>query len=292
MSPQERAFRSRLAKLVHEEPLLHGTLNPRSVTCGNPGCRCARGERVALKPLRLCSGGAPDAVKLFLREMRLSARLRHPNIVSVLALGDAGGDLWIATELVPGENAAALRRRGLGLRDAVDIVCQVLDALGYAHGLNLVHRDVKPPNILVTGQPGAYRAKLADFGLAKSLDEAGLSGITRRGETRGTVPFMPPEQVIDCRLAKPAGDLYQAGATLYWLLTGQYVYDFEKRGPRGEPRDPFLVILEDPIVPVRDRDATIPEAMARAIETALRREPEKRFETAAAMASALRRSLA
>ena len=253
--------------------------------------RQSTGVVVALKtfPPHLAADGR--ATRLFLREMQLSAQLDHPNIVRLVEMGDAGGDLWIAAEYVDGIDAAKLARQLGGtvpLRDAIDILCQTLDALEYAHNRNLVHRDVKPSNILVTGSPGAYTARLADFGLMKNMDEAGMTGITREGEVRGTVPYMPPEQVLDCRFVKPAGDIYQAGASLYWLLTGRFVYDFEARDRRGEVRDPFLVILEDPIVPIRQVDPSIPQAIAEAIETALQREPQDRFETPAEMAAALR----
>jgi len=216
---------------------------------------------------------------------------QHPNIVPVIEIGEAGRDLWIATELVAGMNAAELAEKHGGRlrpRDAVDIICQALDALHYVHSHNHVHRDVKPTNILVTGKRGAYYARLSDFGLMKNMDEAGLSGITRQGEVRGTVPFMPPEQVLDCRMVKPAGDIYSAGATLYWLLTGQYIYDFDAKDKRGERMDPFLVILESDVISLRRRDPSVPESLARAVAVALQREPEDRYETADQMAKALR----
>ena len=253
--------------------------------------RLSTDKVVALKLIAPAVERNPMAAKLFLREMQLGARLDHPNIVPIIEIGESGGNLWVATEFVEGVDAAELAR-GLGgrlpLGDAVDIVCQVLDALEYAHGMNLVHRDVKPSNIMVSGEPGAYRARLADFGLMKNVDEAGLSGITRTGEVRGTVPFMPPEQVVDCRFVKPLGDIYQAGATLYWLLSGQHPHDFDARDARGEVKDPFLVVLEDPVIPLRGCDPSLPEDVAAVVEKALSREPEDRFASAVQMAHALR----
>ena len=98
---------------------------------------------------------------------------------------------------------------------------------------------------------------------------------------------MPPEQVIDCRFVKPTGDIYQAGATLYWLLTGQYAHDFGRRDAQGALRDPFVVILEDAVVPVQERVREIPDGIAQVAMKALAREPEKRFPDAAVMAAAL-----
>lgn len=249
---------------------------------------------VVLKILSRDLTANPQAVSTFLRQMSLAAGLRHDNIVPIVELGQAGQDLWLASEYVEGCDAAELARRLGGTvpwADAVEIICRILDALHYAHGQNLVHRDVKPSNILVSGQPGSYSARLADFGLMRNMDEAGVSGITRKGEVRGTVPFMPREQVLDCRFVKPAGDVYAAGATLYWLLTGELTRDFEALDLRGEVKDAYLVILDDPVVPIRERDPAVPESIARVLDTALADEPEDRYDTAAEMARALRRAI-
>jgi eukaryotic-like serine/threonine-protein kinase len=251
---------------------------------------------VVLKVLAPELAGESLAVNLFLRQMQITARLNHPRIVPVVEMGQAGPDLWIAYEFIDGLDARALaENRGgtLPIEDAVAVTLQVLEALDYAHGRNLVHRDVKPSNILVTGKPGVYEALLGDFGLARNTDEAGVSNFTKKDEIRGTIPFMPPEQVLDCRFVKPAGDLYAAAASLYWMLTGAFVHDFKAVDRRGEVKDPYLIILEDPIVPLRDetRNPAIPEAVARVIETALAREPEDRPESASELALALRKAL-
>jgi serine/threonine-protein kinase len=209
-------------------------------------------------------------------------------------MGQAGSYLWVASEFVDGLDARALAGQAgktVPLEDAIVITLHVLEALDYAHGRNLVHRDVKPSNILVCGKPGAYESLLSDFGLAKNTDEAGVSNFTRKTEVRGTIPFMPPEQVLDCRFVKPPGDLYAVAASLYWMLTGEFVRDFEARDVRGELKDPYLIILEGPIVPLRQRDPSIPLPVARVIEKALAREPEDRFETATEMSRALRKAL-
>lgn len=256
--------------------------------------RTSDGLMVALKTIPREVASLPGATQLFLRQMRLCAKLDHANIARVVEMGEAGGMLWIATECVDGPDARKLAQsRGgkLPAGDAVAIILQTLDALGYAHERNMVHRDVKPGNILVGGGPGAYVAKLGDFGLIRHVDEAGLSGITREGEARGSVPFMPPEQAMDSRFVKPEGDLYAAGASLYWLLTGEYVYDFNAKGRHGRRKDPFLVVLEDKVVPIRRRDPSVPEPLAKAIRRALKRDPEARYETAAQMRRALERAL-
>jgi eukaryotic-like serine/threonine-protein kinase len=255
--------------------------------------RASTGKLVVLKILAPRLADPSLAVTLFLRQMQVTARLKHPRIVPVVEMGQAGPDLWVATEFVEGLDARALAGQAgktLPIGDAVVITLQVLEALDYAHGRNVVHRDVKPSNILVCGKSGAYESLLSDFGLAKNTDEAGVSNFTRKNEVRGTIPFMPPEQVLDCRFVKPPGDLYAAAASLYWMLTGRFIRDFEARDVRGELKDPYLIILEDPIVPLRQRDRSIPLSIARVIEKALAREPEDRFETAAEMARALRKA--
>lgn len=256
--------------------------------------RMKTGKLVALKVLSPELASNPCAVQLFLRQMLLSATLNHPMIVPIVEMGQAGDDLWLASEFVEGVDAAKLAAQfggSMPLVDAVDIVIQTLQALDYAHQLNLVHRDVKPSNVLVLGQPGSYRARLSDFGLLRNMDDAGVSGITRDGVTHGTISFMPPEQILDCRFVKPAGDIYAAGATLYWLLTRQYVRDFDVRDEKLEFKDPYSVILEDPIVPIRQRNAAIPDSLAQVIETALAYEPEDRFQTALEMARALQKEV-
>jgi eukaryotic-like serine/threonine-protein kinase len=258
--------------------------------------RTSTGTFVILKVLAPRLAKVTPAVMLFLRQMQITAQLNHPRIVPVVEMGQAGSDLWVASEFIEGVDARALtdqKGHSLPLEDAVAITLQVLEALDYAHGHNLVHRDVKPSNILVTGKPGVYEALLSDFGLARNTDEAGVSNITKKDDTRGTIPFMPPEQVLDCRFVKPAGDLYAAAASLYWMLTGEFVRDFKVRDLRGELKDPYLIILEDPIIPLRDRtrNPSVPEPVARVVESALVREPEDRPESASELARALRKAM-
>lgn len=254
--------------------------------------RISDGKPVLRKMLSSEMAAKEEAVRLFLRQMTLTAKLDHPHLVPLVEIGQAGCELWLAMEFIEGVDARQLAQRLGGTvpwADGIQIMCQVLEALNYAHGRNLVHRDVKPSNIMVTGRAGEYNAFLTDFGLMRNVDEAGVSEITKAGVIRGTLPFMPPEQVLDCRFVKPAGDIYSAGAALYWLLTQRYVYDFDAPGGDGRPRDPYLLIVDDhvPIVPLRTRDPSIPEPLAKAIEMALAYDPEDRYESARHMAEAL-----
>ena len=120
-----------------------------------------------------------------------------------------------------------------------------------------MHRDIKPENILIGRQPEGLIAKISDFGLAKSFRGLGLSGLTFSGEMRGTVPFMPPEQMLDFKTVLPSGDLYATAATLYYLLTCQFIYDQVADGG-----DLIRTLLEEHPVPIQKRRSDIPAGLA------------------------------
>jgi serine/threonine-protein kinase len=144
-----------------------------------------------------------------------------------------------------------------------------------------VHRDVKPSNILSYKEGGRLHTKLADFGLAKNFQDAGLSSLSRENEIRGTLGYMPPEQIINCRYAKPPCDLYAAGACLYFFLSGTLPV------AEVEGKKSIALILNRPAVPLAQRAPDVPEALARTVDRALAREPEDRFSTAEHMRLAL-----
>ena len=151
---------------------------------------------------------------------------------------------------------------------------QVLEALAlaYAHGRGFVHRDIKPENILVTGPPGAEVVKLADFGLAKAYEASPISGLTMTGQSGGTLPYMPPEQILDMRSVKPAADQYAAAATMYRLLTGQHPHS----AIGGQQALLLRILSEDP-PRIETRRADVPKALGDAIHRGLMREPGARF---------------
>jgi serine/threonine protein kinase len=182
-------------------------------------------------------------------------------------------------------NAAdLLHREGpLSVGRAVRLLSEVLEALHYAHSQGFVHRDVKPANVLVTrGQNGAT-CKLADFGLARVYQASSMSGITMLGDTGGTLPYMPPEQITHYRDTSPAADQYSAAATLYRFLTGQHIFDVQGLSNA----DRLVKILFDPPVPIQDRRPDVPDALARAIHRALEKKPADRFPDAASFREAL-----
>jgi len=160
------------------------------------------------------------------------------------------------------------------VRISVGVIRRALEGLQFAHTQNIVHRDIKPSNILTCHASGKLRTRVSDFGLAKNFVESGLSGITGDDELRGTLPYMPPEQIINARNARPVCDIYSAGATLYKFLSGQTPFT-GSTGPQLMQR-----ILEDHPVPIREHCPDLPEKVVHAVERAISRDPSCRFQSA------------
>ena len=244
------------------------------------------GRMVALKLIVPESAATRSAIDRFLREMSVISQLKHPNIVEWLEQGMTRGQLWFTMEYVAGTNLEALANAEPGhypIHQACRMASQVLKGLEHAHSLGFVHRDIKPENILIGSSPAGLVAKISDFGLAKSFRGLGLSGLTFSGEMRGTIPFMPPEQMLDFKAVQPIGDLYSTAATLYYLITGQFIYDEVAEGG-----DLIRMLLEDPPVPVEKRRPQVPTALAQVLGKGLARNPADRYPTAAELRRAIR----
>jgi serine/threonine protein kinase len=239
----------------------------------------ASGELVALKTIIPAIVGSQGMVARFLREASILRQLDHPNIIRFRSIGQAEGRLYFAMDYAPGTDAARLVRKSgpLSIPQAVRIARQALEGLDYAHARGFVHRDIKPHNILLTKVEGQVRVKVADFGLARIYQSSPMSGLTMMGEAGGSTHYMPPEQILDFRQAKPAADLYSLAATLYYLLTGKKIHDY----PEGNRQALMMILHEDP-VPVRSRRGEIPEPLAEVIHRALAHYPDGRFPDAAA----------
>jgi serine/threonine-protein kinase len=245
----------------------------------------ASGTVVALKTITPAVAGSRTQSERFLREAGILRQLDHPHIVSFRDLGESNGQFFFAMDYVRGTDARRLLKNHgpLVIGRAVRLVCQLLEALTYAHARGFVHRDIKPSNLLLKAANDHEVLMLADFGLARVYQASALSGLTLTGDVGGTTAFMPPEQITAFHDAKPAADQYSAGATLYNMLTGKYVYDL----PPGKFEDQLAMILQEDPVPIRERRPDIPRPLAAIIHKALARIPGKRFGDVEAMRQAL-----
>jgi hypothetical protein len=279
-------------ELKHRPPPVPGYETIRMLGRGGMGCVVlARdqtdGGAVAIKTLLPEVAVADKSLRRFMREIEVAASLDHPNIVRFIKSGTHNGAVYLVTEYVEGSDAARMadaQGGRLPFRDAIQIISQALDALAYAHGHGFIHRDIKESNILIAGTPPNFTAKLTDFGLARSFTQTGMSGITMAGDMAGTFAYMPPEQIRDFRNVRPTADIYAIGMTAYSLLAGDIALNL---GPSGDIAGTVRAIFEGQIVPLRSRLPEIPPQLAEIIERALVKDPAHRWQSAAAMRTAL-----
>jgi eukaryotic-like serine/threonine-protein kinase len=222
---------------------------------------------------------------LFLREVSVLSRLDHPRIVRFHEMGIAQGQFYFAMEYVETVDFRSIlgshpdRDR---IRAACALMCHVLAGLGHAHERGFVHRDIKPSNLLVGREGTKLTVKLADFGLAKSFENAGFSGMTRDGATMGTLAYMAPEQVIDARRATPSVDIYSVGATLYSLVANRPPHDPQ------QTNELILAILEKEPDPLDRVNPAVPRELALVVSRALALDPADRYLSAVELKEALR----
>jgi serine/threonine-protein kinase len=236
------------------------------------------GRRVAVKVLRPDLSATLGAER-FLREIRIAARLNHPNIVMLIDSGEAAGLLYYVMPFVEGESLRQrLDREGaLPPADAVRIAEEVADALEYAHGQGVVHRDIKPENILFA----AGHAVVADFGVAKAVTTAAERSVTRTGFPVGTVGYMSPEQAAGFTNLDARTDVFSLGAVVYEMLVG----GVPGHWPSEEAGRLRRLLEADP--EHRRRLDRLPGAAEQALVQALRMRPEDRHPGPRAFAAAL-----
>ncbi|MBA3761386.1 MAG: serine/threonine protein kinase, partial [Gemmatimonadales bacterium] len=185
--------------------------------------RDSRHDRpVAIKVLRPELAASLGADR-FLREIRVAAHLQHPNILALYESGEASGFLYYVMPFIEGESLRARldREQQLPLPDAIQITCEIADALHYAHTHRVVHRDIKPENVLI--QEG--HALVADFGIARAVSEAGGDKLTETGMAVGTPHYMSPEQALAGEHLDGRADQYSLACVFYEMLVGQPPFD-------------------------------------------------------------------
>jgi predicted Ser/Thr protein kinase len=233
-------------------------------------------RNVALKILHEHYGADDDSVERFRREARAAAQLSHPNIVTVIDRGEAAGRQYIVFEYVDGRTLKDLveERGPLPIREAVELAIGIARGLAFAHQHGLVHRDVKPQNVLLNGDG---KPKVTDFGIAHSLD---VEGVTKTGAVLGTSHYIAPEQASG-RPVDAQTDVYSLGAVLYELLTGEVLFEGEN----------FVTVamqhVHEPAPSVLERRPDCPLRLAAAVERALAKDPPDRFPSMDAFAAEL-----
>ena len=229
------------------------------------------GRRVALKLLAEELSADPEFVARFRSEGRLQASLEHPHVVTVYEAGESEHGLYLALRLVAGPTLATLmQERALDAAHSLALLREVADALDAAHAAGLVHRDVKPQNVLVGDFDDAY---LGDFGLTRL---GGASGVTATGKLVGTIAYLAPE-VIRGGEARPAADRYALAAVAFECLTGTVVY------PRRTEAAILFAHTSEPPPRASARRPELPESLDEVFERALSKEPADRPESAAAL---------
>jgi serine/threonine protein kinase len=235
---------------------------------------------VAVKVMHRDLASALDS-KRFFREMGIAASLQHPLIVPLYDSGNAGGVPYYVMPYVEGESLYERleRERRLAFEDALRITHDVAAALGYAHGRGVLHRDVKPENILLAGG----RALVADFGLARAIGAADYKKLTATGIIVGTVYYMSPEQLREDRDLDARTDIYGLGCIFYEMLAGGPPYS-------GQTITEVVTrILRAPVPSVRRLQPDVPQAVDQAISRALAKSAAGRFATMEEFAAALPR---
>jgi serine/threonine-protein kinase len=245
-------------------------------------------------------------VKRFDREVRVLRRLSHPGIVRFLDSSiDQVGLPFVVSEYVSGGTLEEYRRR-LGVVAppvAVKIITAVLESLHYIHMWPIIHRDIKPDNILLReNSPGHVEPKLSDFGVSLFHERAGGTRLTKPGMAMGTLMFIAPEQARDASCAAVTSDIYSVGVTLYYLLTGRYSFNFpspeelqafelDRAGfasPEAAARAcrrmerfmyPYEIIQREQPVSLLQRNPNVPANLAAAVDRAVCKDPRRRFQT-------------
>lgn len=221
----------------------------------------------------------PESVERFKREARVVAKMEHPGIVGIHDIGEHAGSLFFVMPFAKGTNLRSLMREGtLSLGDVIDIGIHAADALEYSHAQGVVHRDVKPENIMVSRQDSEIHIRITDFGLAVATTE---NRLTRTGSFVGTIAYLSPEQ-LSTKATDHRSDIYSLGIVLYECLTGQPPFS-------GEVQSVLYRIAHETPDPLRLRGADVREELEDIVMQCLEKDPARRPQHAKEVAEALSR---
>lgn len=242
------------------------------------------GKEVAIKIIRAEDGITESDMQFFVREANVLSQLDHARIVKFHEFGYAQNQIFLVMDCVNTVDLEKVLKKqspASRIRIISGIASQVLEALDYAHSQSLVHRDVKPSNVLVHRPQKKLKVKLADFGLAKNYLNAGFSGMTLEGDIRGTLKYIPPELIADSRYAKPHCDIYSLGVTMYEWLSGELPFDFAK------PHEQVLAVLESTPPPLAELCPEAPTELIQIVEKSMSKDPLNRYSSAKQMQNSL-----
>jgi serine/threonine protein kinase len=235
---------------------------------------------IALKVLPSHYAEDPQFIERFIREARTIAALEHRNILPVFDFGEQDGITYMAMRYVEGGTLKELLNKGrLTLHDILDLMVQICSALDYAHRRGVIHRDVKPSNVILDSEGAAY---LMDFGIAKVLGKSG--DLTATGAAIGTPAYMAPEQALGEKVDSRT-DIYALGVVLYEMVVGRVPFLADT------PMAVLMAHLHEPLPLPRDFDASISEPVQAVIIKSLAKDPEDRYQTANELADAFRKAL-
>lgn len=243
----------------------------------------ATGKVMALKTIRKQYAADRESVNMFLREAGIAQQFDHPHVAKQYATGEYEGMPYILMPLYKDGNLRQFWnsmdwRKYDKYRFGMSFLMQILSGLDYLHNAEItvqlqdgstrtvhgiVHRDLKPDNIFVEVVNGSPVLKIADFGLSKAFEVAGMTGHTVTGAAMGTLVYMPRQQIMNFKYSKPEIDVWAAAASAYHLITGFYAKPFEKGV------EPMKVVLTKEAIPIGNRDAKVPKAFAKVIDKAL-----------------------
>lgn len=241
---------------------------------------------VAIKTIKRRDEHGADAARRFEREVRAISGLQHPNIVAAHDADECEAGPYLVMEFVSGQDLASIvrNRRPLAAAEAVDYILQAARGLAYAHAKGVVHRDVKPGNLLRTEETGCI--KITDLGLARLKDDpvhldASASSLTETGNILGTVLFMAPEQSLDSKTSDHRSDIYSLGCTLFFLLHGRPPFVGESTV------DTVMLHHHAPIPSLREGREDVPESVEGAFRRMVAKRPQDRFQTMDEVVAAL-----